>query len=153
MCVDVIPSNSCWADADDAVLATRHRLPLLITGPTDQAVINAAREIHTASFTFPAPLVTFRASGFLEQPAPFAAQWRALCDAARDGSILITALDEMSCAAQVLLLQALEQRRTPGTPRLISGTTVPLAERLATGEFSEELFYRLNTFHLVAEKG
>ena len=151
MCVDVAASTSRWTDVDDVILATRHRLPLLITAPTDQAVVSAAREIHAATFTFPAPLVTFRASGFFEQAEPFAAQWRALCDAARDGSVLITALEDLSCAAQLRLLESLEERRGPGSPRLIAGTTVPLVDRVATGEFSEELFYRVNTLHLVVQ--
>jgi transcriptional regulator of acetoin/glycerol metabolism len=140
--------SSRWVDPDDAVLATTHRLPVLIAASSDKAVANAAREIHVASFTRPAPLVTFRASGFFQQPQPFAAQWRALCDAARDGSVLITAIEEMSYAAQVLLLDALTAARTSRSPRLIAGTTVALVDRLGTGEFSEELFYRLNAFYL-----
>jgi transcriptional regulator of acetoin/glycerol metabolism len=148
MCVDETVWVSRWTDADDVVLATTHHLPVLISAATDQAVAGAARELHVASFSRPASLVTFRASGFFEQPIPFAAQWRALCDAARDGSVLLTAVEEMSHPAQLLLLDVLTSPRPPRAPRLIAGTTVALYERLATGEFSEELFYKLNGLHL-----
>lgn len=148
MCLDIAMQMSRWVDADDALLATTHHLPVLISASNERSIAAAAREIHAASFSRPAPLVTFRASGFLQQPTPFAAQWRALCDAARDGSVLITALEEMSCAAQLLLLESLSSKPLPRAPRLMSATTVALVERLATGEFSEELYYRLNTLHL-----
>lgn len=148
MCLDIAMQMSRWVDVDDALLATTHHLPVLISAPNEKSIAAAAREIHVASFSRPAPLVTFRASGFLQQPTAFAAQWRGLCDAARDGSVLITALEEMSCAAQILLLESLSATRVPRAPRLISATTVALVERLATGEFSEELYYRLNTLHL-----
>ena len=147
MCIDA-PQTTRWVDTEDALLATRHHLPVLISGPSYTAVTDAARELHAASFGGAAPLVSFRASGFFEQRPHFATQWQALLDAARDGTLFVTAIEEMSCAAQLLLFESLTVDRPYRAPRLVSGTTVRMMDRLVTGEFSEELFYRLNIIHV-----
>jgi transcriptional regulator of acetoin/glycerol metabolism len=148
MCVDDLTLGVLWVDAEDALLAARHHVPLLISASTDDLVVRAARELHELSFPGAAPLVCFRASGFLAQPAQFAAQWRALCGAARGGTILLTDIDKMRSPAQLLLLDALRPRST-SLPRIISGTSASLLSKVLSGEFCEELFYRLNVFHLM----
>jgi DNA-binding NtrC family response regulator len=138
-------------DVDDIILATRHPLPVLITAPSTDSAATLAHRIHGLSCGSGAPLVTFRASGFFGQQAPFAAQWSGLSRAAYGGSVLLTAIDEMSTAAQIRLTETLVQlapARPPLVPRLIVATTVPLLERVMAGEFSEDLFYRLNVIHL-----
>jgi DNA-binding NtrC family response regulator len=48
----------------------------------------------------------------------------------------------------------LEFARASSRPvRLMSGTTVSLLDRVASGTFSDRLFYRLNTIHLVVPNG
>ena len=148
MCVDVVAQTVRWLDADDALLAVRFHRPLLISARSEDIGIRAAREIHAASFSLGAPLVTFRASGFLREPLRFLSQWSALRDAAAGGGILLTAIEELSCPAQLLLLDVLRRRTSPG-PRLITLTTIPLMSKVLSGEFSEELFYNLNVIHLV----
>jgi DNA-binding NtrC family response regulator len=53
--------------------------------------------------------------------------------------------------ALIDMLAGLQSARRPSAAvRLISGTTVSLLERVAAGTFSDQLFYRLNTIHLMA---
>jgi DNA-binding NtrC family response regulator len=48
----------------------------------------------------------------------------------------------------------LEFARASSRPvRLMSGTTVSLLDRVASGTFPDRLFYRLNTIHLVVPNG
>ena len=148
MCVEMVAQTVRWMDADDAVLAARFHRPLLISAPCEDVGIRAAREIHAAGFGPGAPLVTFRASGFLREPLRFLSQWSALRDAAAGGAILLTAIEQMSCPAQLLLLDVVRRRGSAG-PRLVTLTTVPLMSKVLAGEFSEELFYNLNVIHLV----
>ena len=152
MCLEAAANQSPWVDAEDAILAARHHLPLLITAACNDTMVAMARRVHGQSFAGAAPLVMFHASGFFGQRVPFAAQWAGLMDAGRGGSILVTAVEEMSIAAQTLFAESLSTlRRTPPprAPRLITGTTVSLLDRVTAGEFSEDLFYRLNVLHLV----
>jgi sigma-54-specific transcriptional regulator len=149
MCVDI--ETTQLVDVDDVILATRHHLPVLISAPSIEGAEALARRIHMMSRGSSAPLVTFRASGFFGVRAPFAAQWAGLTDAASGGSILLTAIDELSSAAQILLTDALVQLsplRPPRVPRILTATTVPLLNRVMSGDFSEDLFYRLNVIHL-----
>jgi two-component system response regulator GlrR len=155
MCVEAAGLSHC-VDPEDAGLAARHHLPLLITAASIDHVERIARQVHAASGLSTRPLVTFRAAGFFDRPAPFALQWRGLLDAARGGSILINALEEMSSGAQRLFnsaLKGLQEGAVPSPPRLMTGTTVRLYARVAEGEFLEELFYRLNVIHLLARDG
>ena len=148
MCVEAVAQTVRWLDADDALLAARFHRPVLISAPSEDVGIRAAREIHAASFGPGAPLVTFRSSGFLRQPLRFLSQWGALRDAATGGAILLTAIEEMPCSSQLLLLDIV-RRRASTAPRLVTVTTVPLMSKVLAGEFSEELFYNLNVIHLV----
>ena len=155
MCVEAAGPLHC-VDPADANLAARHQVPLLITAASIDHVERIARQVHAACGRAARPLVTFRASGFFERPAPFALQWRGLLDAARGGSILINALEEMSSGAQLLFCNALNRLlhgALPQAPRVMTGTTVPLHARVTDGEFHEELFYRLNVIHLVGRDG
>jgi DNA-binding NtrC family response regulator len=76
-----------------------------------------------------------------------------LLDTAAGGSILISDVEEMPWTVQRQLVDVfadLEFARASSSPvRLMSGTTVSLLDRVASGAFSDRLFYRLNTIHLV----
>ena len=74
--------------------------------------------------------------------------------AAAGGTVLISAVDEMPPSVQDALSELLAglefARSSSADVRLISGTTVSLLDRVATGTFSERLFYRLNIIHLMS---
>ena len=81
----------------------------------------------------------------------------ALLDAARGGTLLVSDIENMPPLVQerlIELLNELESARAPAAlVRFVAGTTVSLLDRMAGGTFSEQLFYRLNTLHLVERDG
>jgi DNA-binding NtrC family response regulator len=143
-------------DAEDELLAVRYRLPLLISARCAGTVTTVARRVHIAALGAAAPFVAFPASELLEVRQQFAEQWTMLMDAGRGGSVFITDVDEMSVPVQMLFAEALARRcaaRSAFAARLITGTTVSLADRVRAGQFSEELLYRLNVIHLHRPEG
>jgi two-component system response regulator GlrR len=82
---------------------------------------------------------------------------RGLFDAAFGGTLFLDEIGDMPLAVQVKLLRATEERvvrpvgsnvEQPINVRIISATHRRLEERIATGEFREDLYYRLNVVHL-----
>ena len=139
-------------DTEDERLAAQTKVPLLISAPCVNTVTAVARRIHSAGFGATAPFVRFPASELVDQREQFASQWTMLMEAGRGGSILITDVDQLSRAAQALLIESLNElsaTRSTLTGRLMTGTTVSLLDRVEAGEFLEELLYCLNVIHLL----
>jgi len=72
---------------------------------------------------------------------------------ARDGTLFLDEISEMSLAMQAKLLRALEEKRVrpvgadrevPVSARVIAATNRELAVEMKTGNFREDLFFRLN---------
>ena len=84
---------------------------------------------------------------------------RGWLDSARDGTIFMDEVGEMSLRMQALLLRFLEtgeiqrvgseQLQTASNVRVIAATNQNLVERVADRSFREDLYYRLNVIHVV----
>jgi len=83
---------------------------------------------------------------------------RGLFQAAEGGTLFLDEVGDMPLALQVKLLRAIEERAIrpvganstiPIDVRILSATHRKIEERIAAGEFREDLYYRLNVVRLV----
>jgi len=129
-----------------------------------------ARAIHRASPRVEAPFVAVNCGaipeGLLESElfghkrgsfTGAVADRRGLFQAAQGGTLFLDEIGDMPLALQVKLLRALEERkiRPVGAHesfdvnvRVIAATHRKLEERIASGDFREDLYYRLNVVKL-----
>ena len=129
-----------------------------------------ARAIHRASPRAESPFVAVNCGaipeGLLESElfghkkgsfTGAVADRRGLFQAAQGGTLFLDEIGDMPLPLQVKLLRALEERRVRPVGahqdfevdvRVIAATHRKLEERIATGEFREDLYYRLNVVKL-----
>ena len=145
---------------------------ILITGETGVGKELVARLIHRLSARAAAPLVTLNCAGlpdslleselFGHVRGSFTGAYRdkpGLLEAARNGTVFLDEVGEMSPRMQVVLLRFLEsgeiQRvgadRAHGRVdvRLITATNRDLEKEVAAGTFREDLYFRLNVIRLL----
>ena len=139
---------------DDEKLASLSTVPLLLTAPTRTHVIRLAHRVHRNGLGVAAPFVETRANTLPTSTIDVLQQrCAALFCRAAGGSLVLMDVESMPSLVQepmlVLLCEQQETRDAAKRVRLISGTTVPLFERVVAGTFSADLFYRLNVIHLV----
>jgi len=125
-----------------------------------------ARAIHELGANPKAPFVYFNCGGFAEdlicselfghEKGAFTGavgQKIGLLESAAGGTVLLDEIGEMPLSMQVKLLHVLQERqilRVGGTRpidlniRIIAATNRNLKERVGSGEFREDLYYRLN---------
>ncbi len=151
--------------------AAESEAKVLITGESGVGKEVAARLVHRQSRRSRAPLITINCAGVpdsLLASELFGHLRGSFTDAHRDargwleqadrGTIFLDEIGEMSSQMQSLLLRFLEtgeiqpigseRRSTVVDVRVITATNRPLQDRIAAGEFREDLFYRLNVVHI-----
>ena len=150
--------------------AARSDAKVLITGETGVGKEVMARLIHARSARAAAPIVTLNCAGlpdslleselFGHVRGSFTGAYRdkpGLVDMASNGTLFLDEVGEMSPRMQVVLLRFVEsgevQRIGSDRPhrvnvRLITATNRDLEARIATGDFREDLHFRLNVIPL-----
>jgi len=144
---------------------------VLITGESGVGKEVVARLIHERSSRRGARMLAINCAGFPDslleselfghQRGSFTGAFRdkpGLFEAAHHGTLFMDEVCEMSLRMQVLLLRFLEtgetQRIGADGPRgrvdvrIIAATNRDVAQRIAAGEFREDLFFRLNVVHV-----
>lgn len=147
------------------------RMPstLLITGESGTGKELAARSVHTLSGregpfvplncgAISVDLLESELFGHAKGSFTGAQQAReGLCSFAHTGTLFLDEIGEMPLSLQAKLLRFLEERtvrpvgtnrETPVDVRVIAATNRDLEERVAKGDFREDLFYRLNVVAL-----
>ncbi|MCL4810906.1 MAG: sigma-54 dependent transcriptional regulator [Vicinamibacteraceae bacterium] len=151
--------------------AARSDAKVLITGESGAGKEVAARLIHTRSTRAAGPWVAINCAGvpdtlleselFGHVKGSFTGAYRdkpGLIESAHRGTIFLDEVGEMSMRMQAALLRFLEsgeiQRVGADRPservdvRVICATNRTLPDRIARGEFREDLYYRLNVIRL-----
>jgi DNA-binding NtrC family response regulator len=138
----------------------------LITGESGTGKELVARAIHSQSYRKDKPLVAVSCSALSEslleselfghEKGSFTgayAQKKGKFEVANRGTLFLDEIGEMSANIQVHLLRVLEEKeftRVGGNEpikvdvRVISATNKDMKEAVATGQFREDLYYRLN---------
>jgi transcriptional regulator with PAS, ATPase and Fis domain len=156
---------------EDLLCAARSDAKVLLTGESGVGKEVVARRIHESSRRGSNPLVTINCAGVpdtLLESELFGHMRGSFTDANRDkrgllelahhGTVLLDEIGEMSLRMQALLLRFLEtgeiqrvgseRSHTTIDARVISSTNRDLMQRVKSGEFREDLYYRLNVVHV-----
>jgi DNA-binding NtrC family response regulator len=164
-------SPSIRALVSEVNSAARSSAKVLITGESGVGKEVTARLIHDRSSRRHMPLVTINCAGvpdslleselFGHARGSFTGAYRdraGLLESANGGTVFLDEIGEMSLRMQALLLRFTEtgeiqrvgddREGVRVNVRLICATNRVLPERVAAGEFREDLYYRLNVVHL-----
>ncbi len=151
--------------------AARSDAKVLITGASGVGKEVVAHLIHQRSRRRHAPMLTINCAAmpdtlleselFGHARGSFTDAYRdkrGLFEAANSGTVFMDEVGEMSLRMQALLLRFLEtgeiqrvgdeRNRVNANVRVIAATNRRLPERIAAGEFREDLYYRLNVIHI-----
>ncbi|VDC33752.1 sigma-54-dependent Fis family transcriptional regulator [Pseudogemmobacter humi] len=123
----------------------RGGLPLLIKGPAGSGKETLARALHEAGKPLPIELVDCSLLDAASLRGDASGGWMSHL-LAKGGTLILDEPVETAPATQASLSQALAhlQRRAQAPIRLISVSSEPLSERLASGHLRADLYFRLS---------
>ncbi len=151
--------------------AARSDAKVLVTGASGVGKEVVAHLIHTRSRRRHAPMLTINCAAmpdtlleselFGHARGSFTDAYRdkrGLFEAANGGTVFLDEVGEMSLRMQALLLRFLEtgeiqrvgdeRNRVNANVRVVAATNRRLPERIQSGDFREDLYYRLNVIHI-----
>jgi len=139
----------------DLEAAAGSDLSVLLSGGDADSRKSLAQRIHGRSRRRAQPLVVVDGAAFAEMLAAPRAEDSEQTHALKEGTLFIEEIGQWTWRQQSHLARFLERIARPHFPndqpaaRLISGTDYWLIDRVAAQEFRADLFYRLNTIHVV----
>ena len=150
--------NLTWANdgmrrlEDEMRCASQTDASVMLTGESGVGKRFAASVIHQRSRRRRAPFVAIKATD-VEAPLPTtgeaAATSAGFLQVAEDGTLLIQDIENIPASAQSQLLGFMDRAATAKQHvRLMTATTTHLFRLVQTGEFRDDLFYRLNVIRL-----
>ena len=168
----IVASAAMQHIQDELRQAARADAKILITGESGVGKEVVARQIHRYSTRAGRPFVAINCAGvpdslleselFGHVRGSFTGAYRdkpGLLEQAHSGTIFMDEVGEMSLRMQALLLRFLEdgdiyrvgseRRNATVNVRVVAATNRVLLERIASNDFREDLYYRLNVIHLV----
>ena len=116
---------------------------VLITGESGTGKELLARAIHKASPRRAKPFVTANCSALTDDQFD-----GALFLSAEGGTLLLDEIGALPVPAQLKLLKSLQETTAPSNVRVISATNHDLQSLLTSGQFRDDLYYRLNVVHI-----
>ncbi|MGD9902410.1 MAG: sigma-54 interaction domain-containing protein [Vicinamibacterales bacterium] len=164
-------SNALRLVQQEVEYAARSDAKVLITGASGVGKEVVAHLIHSRSRRRHAPLLTINCAAmpdtlleselFGHARGSFTDAYRdkrGLFESANGGTVFMDEVGEMSLRMQALLLRFLEtgeiqrvgdeRNRASANVRVVAATNRRLLDRIQTGDFREDLYYRLNVIHI-----
>ncbi len=150
---------------DDIARIATANVPIFVTGETGTGKELAARACHEEGFDSSEPFIAVNCANFSEQLMEsqlFGHKKGAFTDASRDqaglfeaageGTLFLDEVTTLSMPLQAKLLRVIQEREfsplgshamKPFKARIVTASSVALADAVARGEFREDLYYRL----------